>query len=233
MKVIEISHWASSAGERKISLYKSSETPQNPILFIGGVHGDEPEGVTLATATLNWLKETCEQKTTEGKTTLCPWVLIQCLNPDGFAKNERTNDHGVDLNRNYPSRDWSPEAKKPRYNPGPQPASEPEIKALIALIEEIKPRIIIHCHSWEPCIVYAGAPAMNDAKILSEVSGYEMRNDIGYPTPGSLSQYAWVDHKIPVICIEEQEHIALDKVWPNFGEAIKKIFNDHSPRGLA
>lgn len=225
MSVIEITDWATSAGQKKIPLYKSASDMHKPIILIGGVHGDEPEGVELATQTLHWLKQNCEKKVT-----LAPWVVIPCLNPDGIAKNERTNGNGVDLNRNYPSSNWSTTASQPRYNPGPAPASEPEIKALVKLIDQTSPRLIIHCHSWQPCIVYTGERGRTDAEALARSSGYELRTDIGYPTTGSLSQYAWHDLKIPVICIEEQEQIALEKVWPHFASGMKAVFTNLSLR---
>lgn len=236
MGIIEISDWARSHEDRKISLFQSEENPRNPILLIGGVHGDEPEGVTLAKTTLDWLNKTSThggQHQSAQKATipqLTPWLVIPCLNPDGYAKNQRTNGHGVDLNRNYPSRDWSPEALQPRYNPGPHPGSEPEIQALVALILATSPRLIIHCHSWNPCVVYAGDPARADAEALGRSSGYEVRDSIGYPTPGSLSRYGWHDHGIPVICIEVAEKTPPEKVWPLFSEGMKVIFTNPSQR---
>jgi protein MpaA len=217
MSVIEKRNWAVSAENRAIALFQSDESPQNPILLIGGVHGDEPEGVWLAEATLQWLKSNTSEN-------LKPWMLILCLNPDGFAKGERTNGHGVDLNRNYPSRDWSPEAAKPRYHPGPHPASEPEVRTLVALIRLVEPQLIIHCHSWNPCVVYAGDPARPAAEALGRSSGYEVRDDIGYPTPGSLSRFGWHDNKIPIICIEEAEGTPREKVWPHFAQGMSEVF---------
>lgn len=222
MAIVELKNWAHSALGEPISCFKSTAAPNRPIILIGGVHGDEPEGVILAQETLKWLKQTQNEISIAEK--LLPWIVIPCLNPDGYNMHERTNGNGVDLNRNYPSRDWSPDAKKPRYNPGPRPASEPEIQALVKLIQEVSPQLIIHCHSWQPCIVYAGEGALPAARALGEASGYEVRDDIGYPTPGSLSRYGWHDNKIPIICIEEQEHSPLPQVWPHFAEGIRKIF---------
>ena len=33
-------------------------------------------------------------------------LFIPCLNPDGMSKNTRTNSNGVDLNRNFPTKNW-------------------------------------------------------------------------------------------------------------------------------
>jgi murein peptide amidase A len=221
---IEVKEWAFSAMKRPIALYKSHENPDRPILLTGGVHGDEPEGIWLAEATLEWLKSNSSNEKNVGGKTQVPWVIIPCINPDGAAKNERVNGHGVDLNRNYPSKSWSPKFEKERYFPGASAASEPEIKSLIALIRQTKPRLLIHCHSWKPCIVFAGEPGLPAARALAECTGYTLKDDIGYPTPGSLSEWGWVDNNTPVICIEESEGTAKKDVWPHFAEGMKKIF---------
>lgn len=194
-----------------------------PILFVGGVHGDEPEGVWLAEAFLNRILSAFAKSSSPSSWPQKPWVLIPCLNPEGFQKNERTNSGGVDLNRNFPSPDWSSEAKAPRYYPGAHPASEPETQALINIISIYKPKLIIHFHSWKPCIVYTGQPAAPVASSLGLHSGYETHEDIGYPTPGSLGQYGWFSHQIPVICIEEQEGAPRNHIWRRFQWALTDL----------
>ena len=210
--------WAKSALGTNIQLYKKTHTGQAPILFIGGVHGDEPEGVELAEKFLLWLQEMDAKSTA-----LRPWILIPCLNVDGYSRLERTNGRGVDLNRNFPSDDWSPEHKAPRYFPGPHPNSEPETQALVQLIAAEKPQLIVHFHSWEPCVVYTGPAGKEVAEMIAAAAQLEAREDIGYPTPGSLGQYGWMHEKIPVICIEEQEKINLDQVWPRFAPGLQKL----------
>jgi Predicted deacylase len=222
-QIFHQSSWAKTHLGTNIELYKKSHSlsdfSEAPILFIGGVHGDEPEGVRLAQEFLQWLKS--EEATNSEN--IRPWILVPCINPDGYAKNERTNGAGVDLNRNFPCRDWSPEHKAPRYYPGPSAGSESEVQALVKLIEDEKPHLIVHFHSWEPCIVYTGKPGKDAAELLATGNGYEAREDIGYPTPGSLGQYGWLEAKTPVICIEEQADIELDKVWPHFKDGLKLL----------
>ncbi len=222
MSYVHIPKWGTTSTGESIPLIHSQQKLIAPILFIGGVHGDEPEGVELAQSLFEWLKNhTTPQE-------LKPWALIPCLNPDGYKQNQRTNSNGVDLNRNYPSKNWVPyDEKSPeRYHPGPSPGSELEIKCVVDLIHKISPSVIIHFHSWNPCIVLTGTPATPYAQALSESSKYEIVENIGYDTPGGLSQYGWHDLKIPVICIEEQEHISLEKVWPNFKSGLMKILEN-------
>ena len=218
--------WARTSLGTPIALYASHplEKIENPILLMGGVHGDEPLGVLLAQQTLKLLQGELSTKKT------IPWILIPCINPDGYKNNTRVNGRGVDLNRNYPSKSWSPVAEKERYNPGPEPGSEAETQAVVNLVKQTKPGLIIHCHSWKPMIVCAGEPGLKDAERLSRSTGYETVPEIGYPTPGSLSQWGWWDHKIPIICIEEQDEVPEESVWPRFEQGMREIFLDATPR---
>lgn len=220
--------WTRSAQDTPISLFASKPPGElkatKPIILMGGVHGDEPEGVRLAQDTLDWLTR---QETSK----VCPWIVIPILNIDGYRNKTRGNGRGVDLNRNYPSKDWTSEYTKARYYPGPSAASEPEIRAMVNLIAEMQPRLLIHCHSWNPCVVATGEPAMRDGERLAKSCGYTLTPEIGYPTPGSLSRYGWHDLNIPVICIEEQDHLTdLNTIWPRFKKGIEEIFLDQSPR---
>jgi hypothetical protein len=236
-KLFHMECWKRTALGSAIELWASHDlsnasfASQRPILLMGGVHGDEPEGVRLAQDTLTWLKSHSSDSAAATREPLTPWVLVPCLNVDGFNRNTRVNGRGVDLNRNYPSRDWSAEAKAERYYPGPSPASEPEIQGVVELLSLLQPRLVIHCHSWKPCIVATGPKAVKDAERLTKNSGYELMPEIGYPTPGSLSRYGWHDKQIPIICIEEQDQLAdLNSIWPRFSRAMKEIFTDSSLR---
>ena len=217
-EILHLSSWARSVENRAIELYEGRGHSARPFLFIGGVHGDEPEGVQLASDFLSWLQKNHTEK-------LHSWLLIPCINPDGFHNNKRVNSNGVDLNRNFPSADWSPEFKTERYFPGHQPHSEPEVVALCQLLQTYRPEAVIHFHSWEPCVVYTGGPGKAWAEIIGRHTPYETREDIGYPTPGSLGQYAWTKHQIPVICVEAQEKSKLETVWPIFQGGLIDLVN--------
>ncbi len=214
--------WKKTSQNRYIELHSSSENlvfkNENPFLIIGGVHGDEPEGVYLVESFLEWAKDMYQKGHI-----LKPWIAIPCLNPDGFSKRERVNSNGVDLNRNFPSKDWSKEHKEPRYYPGNHPASEVETQSIIELIEKYNPQVIIHCHSWKPLVVYTGTQVIEIAKAFSDASGYPLHEDIGYPTPGSLGQYGFQEHEIGVVCTEEREGASREETWNHFGKAFEKI----------
>ena len=228
--VSHLPSWKITTLGTKIELYSSAtleELAKNqarPILLMGGVHGDEPEGVRLAMETLHWLKAQPSQ-------TIAPWICIPILNVDGITKQTRTNARGVDLNRNYPSKDWSPTFTKDRYFPGASRASEIEIQGVVEIIQSQRPRLIIHCHSYKPCIVGTGERATKDTDRLAKSSGFEAVKDIGYPTAGALSSYGWYDNQIPVICIEEDDsNKNLNLIWPRFQKGMAEVFQDLSLR---
>lgn len=187
-----------------------------PLLLIGGVHGDEGEGVYL----VDKFMKSDLWRHLDGKASL---YVIPQLNPDGVAANDRVNGHGVDLNRNMPTKDWSPVIAKPRYHPGPSAGSEPETVILMKLIDEVKPAFILSCHSWEPMINYNG-PCRAIAEHMSHYNKYRVSDDIGYPTPGSLGTWAGWERQIPTITLEIRNGAGHDEIWSTHAEALQRSF---------
>ena len=70
------------------------------------------------------------------------WVL-PTYNPDGLAAGSRRNAHGVDLNRNFPY-GWVD--LDGNYESGPGPASEPETRAVMAFLREVRPARVLSFH---------------------------------------------------------------------------------------
>jgi predicted deacylase len=70
------------------------------------------------------------------------WV-IPTYNPDGYAAHTRKNAHGVDLNRNFPFH-WAHLSGS--YESGPRAASEPETRAMMRFLRDVRPSRIISFH---------------------------------------------------------------------------------------
>jgi len=70
------------------------------------------------------------------------WVL-PTYNPDGLAAGTRRNAHGVDLNRNFPY-GWVD--LDGNYESGPGPASEPETRAVMAFLRDVRPARVLSFH---------------------------------------------------------------------------------------
>ena len=76
-----------------------------PILIIGVFHGEEPQGKYLIETYLKSISTS--PPTSKSKISRKGGMLfIPCLNPDGLQYGKRTNSNGVDLNRNYPTKNW-------------------------------------------------------------------------------------------------------------------------------
>ena len=72
--------------------------------------------------------------------------LVESMNPDGQAAQVRQNANGVDLNRNFPYK-WGVDRRAGRSQyAGTGPASEPETQAIINLISQLRPDIVIWYH---------------------------------------------------------------------------------------
>jgi murein peptide amidase A len=186
------------------------------VLILGGVHGDEVEGVVAAQGLLESFSQSFPYR--------LQVVLVPMFNLDGVLAKTRTNSRGVDLNRNLPTKDWSSEVKTLRYHPGPKPLSEPENKGLVEFLEKEKPSLILSLHSWHPMINING-DCREEAETLSRFTGYRVDTDIGYPTPGCLGTYAGQERNCPVITYEIERGLSADKVLakhvPALLEALK------------
>jgi len=169
------------------------------VLVIGGVHGNESEGVV---ASFGLLKSFTENFSLKLRLTLVP-----IFNLDGVLALSRVNGNGVDLNRNLPTNDWNPKAFDPKYPPGPKANSEPENQALVKFLEKEKPKFILSLHSWNPLLNVNGA-CMPEAEEISRLTGYVIKEEIGYPTPGCLGTYAGLERNMPTLTYEIQRGLA-------------------------
>jgi protein MpaA len=181
-------------------------------LIMGGFHGSEPLSVQLALRFAEYLYFGYHEKLD------CKVVIVPCVNPDGLVRGFRSNSRGVDLNRNFPTKNWTTRYDKRSHYPGERPASEPETKAVMALIEKYQPDRIVSIHTPLRMVNYDG-PARELAIQIALLNGYPATDDIGYPTPGSLGSYAGVEKNIPTITLELPRE-SFQKIWKENREAL-------------
>ncbi len=197
-------------------LYLLKNKNYTPVLIIGCMHGDEPQG--------KYLIEKYIDKNSDTKL-----LLIPCLNPDGLNNKTRVNSNGVDINRNFPTKNWTLSEKGDFYG-GETPASELETKFLIEMIEEFKPQIILTLHAPYKVVNYDG-PAEDIADKISKIINYPVEKNIGYPTPGSFGTWAGIEKNIPTITLELDEEIEIEKLEePVF--KIFKLLENYLPREI-
>ncbi len=170
------------------------------ILVVGVFHGEEPQGKFLIESYL------------EKSSDIAPKgiMFIPCLNPDGMQYGKRTNANGVDLNRNYPTKNWELTETNEFFG-GESPASEIETKFMVEVIDEYKPELILTLHAPFKVVNYDG-PAKEIAEKISKIINYPVEASIGYPTPGSFGTYCGVERNIPTITLELDEKIPVEEL---------------------
>ena len=160
-------------------------------LVHGGIHGDEPGAVEAV-------------RRLEAALAAAPpaarVVTIASVNPDGVAAGRKDNARGVDLNRNFPARSWRADGP-PGYHPGAAPLSEPESRALAELIDVERPARLVAVHQPFACVNFDG-PARALAERMAAACGWPVREDVGYPTPGSFGARYGIDDGREVITLE-------------------------------
>jgi murein peptide amidase A len=183
---------------------------KNCILFLGGVHGDELPTVYFMFKLAQYVKDNPELFKDK-----CI-VIAPLINPDGFlsATPQRINANGVDLNRNFPTRDWQARAirqwisrtnKNKRYYPGAKPSSEQETLFQVALIKKFKPQKILSAHSPLNFYDYDGPSSdLNSFEKWME----QVCREVDHPLkkfryyPGSLGNYAGHERNIFTLTLE-------------------------------
>lgn len=131
--IVETRRIGTSVQGRPIMAWRLGQpSSTNKVVLISTMHGDEPHTRRI----LDSLKNGAPIRGAD------IWV-IPILNPDGFANKTRKNAHGVDLNRNFA---WNWRNLDGKYESGAGPASEPETKALVAFLKQVRPGRIVSFH---------------------------------------------------------------------------------------
>ena len=206
--------------KEKIELYKiqaQSNSPKN-ILITGVFHGEEPQGY-FAIKDFFFDKE----NNFYSKNNI---YIIPCLNPDGMKKNIRNNSNGVDLNRNFPTKNWQKTVKNSEYYGGEFPSSEKETIFMTDIIKEINPDFILTLHSPYAVVNYDG-DAINEAQKISEFTLYPVQKDIGYPTPGSFGTYCGIERNIPTVTLEFNDKEDIDKIIDKSSKIFEWLMRDY------
>ncbi len=195
-------------------------SPQNPksrtILILGGFHGDEPKSVHLCERFIELIE------TDPALQSRANWIIAPRINPDGYQIRNRRNANKVDLNRNFPTKNWTLGNPRSRMFGGHKPKSEPETKAIIQLIERSNPAVIVTIHSISNnrfCNNYDG-PAKRIATRMSLANNYPVTESIGYPTPGSFGNWTGVERRIPTITLELPSQSSHKECWQKNKDAL-------------
>jgi hypothetical protein len=173
---------------------------QKQVMIVAGIHGGyEWNTIALADELIEHI--VANPEVIPNNVTL---FILRNLNPDGDARDHgydgRVNDHGVDLNRNFPTNwaaDWD-RAGCWNYGPttgGTGPGSEPETKAVMNFLQTHRVQTLISYHSAALGIFPGGEPweenSYRFAEALAEVTNYPFPPiDLGCVFTGTLADYA-------------------------------------------
>lgn len=165
------------------------------ILAFSLIHGDETNAGVVGRYWMERLEEIEPRN---------HWRIVPVLNPDGVKENTRFNANKIDLNRNFPTKDWDELAAKywklhaqssPRRFPGSQSGSEPEVKCALQHIQEFKPDFVISIHTPLNVLDFDGP------RVPAPKYNYLPWRSLGH-FPGSLGRYMWFERSTPVLTME-------------------------------
>lgn len=150
-------------GRPIVAFHRWRDGATRTVLVVGNLHGDERAGLRVVR----------DLRTRRLPDAVNLW-LVRSGNPDGTAADRRTNAHGVDLNRNFP-RLWVRAGRGTANWSGPRAASEPETRALMALVRRIRPRTTLIFHQPLFGVDSYRAKSMSLVRALSRATGLPVR----------------------------------------------------------
>ena len=203
-----------------MEIIKFNETKYDKtVLILGVFHGDEQDGEYL-------IREYIKLNPKIYKNRL---IFIPVVNETGKVQNKRINKNGVDLNRNFPTSNWELSKVKDDYFGGEYKGSEIETRQLIKIIEHFKPNCILSLHQPYRCVNFDGPydETLKIAQKVSQINGYKIQENIGYPTPGSFGTYCGIELRIPTITLELPENENKNTLWQDNKDVFEFFANEY------
>jgi len=189
-----------SVAGRPIEVYMFGEG-EREYLIVAGIHGGyEGNTVALANELIQYVNEHPDIIPVDA--TL---YIIRNMNPDGEARDSgfdgRVNNNGVDLNRNFPTKNWVPDWDRDgcwvfrATTGGGYGGSEPETRAIMNFIAGHKISALISYHSAALGVFPGGVPWQEDSKRLASSLAFVTKYpyppmDTGCVYTGTLADWA-------------------------------------------
>ncbi|CNK63343.1 murein peptide amidase A [Yersinia frederiksenii] len=168
-------------------------------LIIAGTHGDESAAIVALSCALRSISPLQQRH-----------HVVLAVNPDGCQLGLRANANGVDLNRNFPAKNWQAGDTVYRWNSvadardvvlstGEYAGSEPETQALCTLITQLSPSWVVSFHEPLACIEDPDSSELG--AWLADNFELPLVTSVGYATPGSFGSWC-AERNLPCITAE-------------------------------
>ena len=218
---------------RPIEVYHFGEGDRE-YLIVAGIHGgSEWNTIALANELIRYVNDHPEVIPSDVKL-----YIIRNMNPDGEARSHdvdgRVNNRGVDLNRNFPSRNWVADWNRDgcwvwrETTGGSYGGSEPEARSVMSFISTHNIEAVISYHSAALGVFPGGVPWEPDsirlAKQLAKATGYPYPPlDTGCEYTGTLADWAVENGVGAAVDMELTNHTDTD--FKKNLEALKVFLN--------
>lgn len=144
------------------------------VLMTGGMHGSEPSGTTTMQAFVTYLQTNAYKIPSDKRV-----VIVPNTNPDAIAVGSRNNANNVNIDRNFPTANWTSSIETANgtlaQGGGTSAGSEAETKALMAVTRQLRPRLEVSFHAQGRLV---GANKAGDSVAIGDIYA----TTVGYKT---------------------------------------------------
>ena len=223
--IVDASTWNTfyrSSDRRPIKSAVLGDGPRR-IAIMGSLHGDEPQSVGLVDELHRCLRQNpdyLKQVTV---------LLVKSPNPDGNALGTAFNSRGVDLNHNFPT----PNCKSlDAQRAGSKSGSEAETKAVVRLLTDFKPQLMVHVKDSRTTgfVNFEGA-AKSQAEQIAGLIDCQVMQGRGEKTTGSVESYALNRLSCPNITLLLPREASHDEAWNVNGGALLSLLESPQKSG--
>jgi hypothetical protein len=145
-------------------------------------------------------------------------TIVRDPNPDGRARRTAANGLGVLLDRNFPAANWQKLPEAGQLPSGPRPQSEAETRALVGLLADLQPELVVSVVVGPKCGLAWGGPAEQLARDLAE----ELTPSVqpAREATGSWVSFAGQDRGVPCLEFHVPQGASAQRNWADCGRGL-------------
>lgn len=118
------------------------------VLIVCGTHPNEKMGIFTVHKMFEMINSLWKTNATMAQfRTMVDFYVFPCISPWGYNNNSRVNGNGVNLNRNFPTKDWALSGSGTNDYSGASAGSEYETQIVMHYMREIKPDAVFDAHT--------------------------------------------------------------------------------------